>query len=172
MNVGGRRANTWQAAVAQWAQKRRAQDSGHEFVAFFEKAFRAPLRLYPTDAWFGVHSNCISLTIGNMWLAAIVSSPQCVYLIVDHDMGIKGMGYLPIPSTLRYVPLGFATAKPWRLVQSLNRDEHAWNSYARACELILHSPISRNVITRNLYRKARVSELAGYPNSLRSEQAD
>jgi hypothetical protein len=94
-----------------------------------------------------------------MWLAAIAKPPGCAYLMVEPDFRVKGMGYLPIRSTLRYMPLGFVTAKPWELVEELNSNVRAWESYARACKLILQSPISRNVITRNLYRKARVSEL-------------
>jgi hypothetical protein len=94
-----------------------------------------------------------------MWLAAIAKPPECAYLLVEPELRVRGMGYLPIRSTLRYMPLGFVTAKPWELVEELNTNRHAWDSYARACKLILHSPVSRNVITRNLYRKARVSEL-------------
>ena len=151
---------TWQAQTRGWMEKRRAPELGDAAVAFFETAFETPTKLYPHDAWFGVHASCISLTIGNMWLAAVASPPKCAYLIVEQDFRMAGMGYMPIPSTLRYVPLGFVTAKPWDLVRALNKDQRAWDSYARACELILQSPISRNVITRNLRRKARLSELA------------
>lgn len=151
---------TWQSKTRAWVEKRRAPELSDEFVVFFEHTFQTPLKLYPNDAWFGVHDTCMSLTIGNMWLAAIAAPPRCVYVIVAEDLHIKGMGYLPIRSTQKYVPLGFATAKPWDLVRAVNKDKRIWDSYARACELILKSPISRNVITRNLYRKARVSELA------------
>lgn len=149
----------WQSQTRTWVEKRGAPEYGEAFITFFEKSFQAPLKLYPHDAWFGVHANCVSLTIGNMWLAAIASPPRSAYLIVNEDFRMAGMGYLPIRSTQRYVPLGFVTAKPWDLVQALNQNKRVWDSYARACELILQSPISRNVITRNLYRKARVSEM-------------
>lgn len=152
---------TWQTQTRGWVEKRRAAELGDEFIRFFEKTFRAPLKLYPNDAWFGVHDGCVSLTIGNMWLAAIAKPPGCVYLIAEQDLHLRGMGYLPIRSTLRYVPLGFVTVKPWDGVGILNKNRRAWDSYARACELILQSPISRNVITRNLHRKARVSEFLG-----------
>lgn len=151
----------WQTQTRAWLEKRGAKNLGDDFISFFEKSFAAPMQLYPHDAWFGVHAQCASLTIGNMWLAALASPPKCAYLIVEHDLKIRGMGYLPIRSTLRYMPLGFVTAKPWELVRALNQEERVWASYARACELILQSPISRNVITRNLHRKARVSELQG-----------
>ncbi len=151
----------WQAHTRAWIEKRGAKKLSDEFILFFEKSFAAPMKLYPNDAWFGVHANCASLTIGNMWLAAIASPPKCAYLIVERDLKMRGLGYLPIPSTLRYVPLGFVTAKPWELVRALNQDKRVWDSYARACELILQAPISRNVITRNLHRKARISELRG-----------
>jgi hypothetical protein len=140
-------------------EKRHAALLTDEFIWFFEKAFETPRKLYPQDAWYGVHASCASLTIGNMWLAAIAAPPRCACLMVEHEFRVKGLGYMPIASTMRYVPLGFVTAKPWELIGILNGDEQVWVSYTRACELILHSPISRNVITRNLHRKARVSEL-------------
>lgn len=149
----------WQAQVRAWLEKRRARDLGDDFVLFFERSFVAPSTLYPGDAWFGVHSNCVSLTIGNIWLAAIASPPRCAYLIVEPELKIKGMGHLPIASTGRYVPLDFMTAKPWDRTRAMNEDGRIWDSYARACELILSSPISRNVITQNLHRKARLNEL-------------
>lgn len=150
---------TWQSKTREWMTKRRAPELGDAFVLFFERTFQTPLKLYPHDAWFGVHDTAVSLTIGNMWLAAIAATPRCVYVIVEEDFRLPGMGYIPIRSTLRYAPLGLLTAKPWDLVRAVNKDKRIWDSYARACELILKSPISRNVITRNLYRKARVSEL-------------
>lgn len=150
---------TWQAQTRAWVEKRGAGDLGDEFITFFEKTFQTPLKLYPNDAWFGLHDGCISLTIGNMWLAAIAKPPRCVYLIAEQDLRLRGMGYMPIPSTLRYMPLGFVTVKPWDTVSVLNKNKRAWESYAKACELILQSPISRNVITRNLHRKVRIGEL-------------
>lgn len=150
---------TWQAKTREWLAKRRASELGDEFVLFFERSFQTPLKLYPNDAWFGVHDTVISLTIGNMWLAAVTSSPRCIYVIVEQDFRLPRMGYIPIRSTLRYEPLGLITAKPWDRVSSVYEDTRIWDSYALACELILRSPVSRNVITRNLYRKARVSEL-------------
>ncbi|HZQ08708.1 MAG TPA: hypothetical protein VFD70_19150 [Anaerolineae bacterium] len=150
---------SWQAHVAEWVAKRGAGNLSEEFVAFFEKSFQMPLKLYPRDAWFGIHDNCISLTIGNMWLAAIASPPKCVYLIAERELNIKGFGSLPIRSTLKYVPLVFITAKPWDGIRKINRNKRAWELYARGCELILQSPISRNVITRNLHRKARLADM-------------
>lgn len=150
---------TWQSQTRAWIEKRGASEAAENLVLFFEKAFQAPLKLYPHDAWFGVHANCVSLTLGNMWLAAIASPPNCAYLIVEQDLCIKGIGFLPIRATQKYVPLGFSTAKPWQLVHLLNENKQVWDEYARGCELLLQSPISRNVITRNLYRKARLSEL-------------
>lgn len=149
----------WQAQTRAWLAKRGANEFADECVLFFEQAFRAPLRVYPQDAWFGVHDSYASLTIGNMWLAAIGTRPRCAYLIVEHDLQMKGIGYLPIPSTFKYVPLGFLTVKAWDKMHALNQNKRVWDSYARACELILQSPISRNVITRNLHRKVRLSEL-------------
>ena len=135
----------WQSQTRAWLEKRGAEHLGDDFVIFFERSFQTPLKLYPNDAWFGVHDSCVSLTIGNMWLAAIASPPKCAYLIVEHDLNLKRLGYLPLRSTLRYVPLGLQTAKPWELVRVMNRNERLWQEYARACELILQSPISRNV---------------------------
>ncbi len=149
----------WQAQTRAWLEKRRANEFTKDCVLFFEQAFGVPSKLYPNDAWFGIHDTYASLTIGNMWLAALYTAPRCAYLMVEHDLNIRGMGYLPIRSTFKYVPLGFLTLKNWDRIIELNKNQRVWDSYARACELILQSPISRNVITRNLRRKARLSEL-------------
>ena len=149
----------WHTQTRAWLEKRGANEFADECVLFFKQSFYAPLKLYPNDAWFGIHDTYASLTIGNMWLAAIGTRPRCAYLIVERDLQIKGMGHLPIPSTFKYVPLGFLTVKSWDKMNALNQNQRVWDSYARACELILHSPISRNVITRNLHRKVRLSEL-------------
>ena len=149
----------WQVQVAAWAEKRGAGKLSQEFVTFFEKSFQPPLKLYPREAWFGIHSNCISLTIGNMWLSAVVVRPRMVWMMTEPNLSVKGFGSHPIPSTLRYAPLDAVTAEPWDRVRALNRQEQIWDSYARACELILQSPISRNVITRNLHRKSRLADM-------------
>ncbi len=149
----------WQIETRAWLAKRGANEFANELVLFFEKAFRAPSKLYPNDAWFGIHDSYASLTIGNMWLAAVGTKPRCVYLIVERDLKMRGMGYLPIRATFKYVPLGFLTVKVWDELAALNQNKRVWDTYARGCELILQSPISRNVITRNLHRKVRLSEL-------------
>jgi hypothetical protein len=149
----------WQAHLRAWAEKRHGTEFADDIVLFFEKSFQTPQKLYPKDAWFGIHGGYVSLTIGNMWLAAVASTPRCAYLLVEESFRIKGMGYIPVRSTARYAPLDLLTAKPWDLIAALNKNKSAWDSYKHACELILKSPISRNVITRNLHRKARLSEL-------------
>lgn len=150
---------TWQTQTRAWLEKRRIENFSDESILFFENAFQTPSKLYPRDAWFGIHGEYASLTIGNMWLAAIGTRPRCAYLIAERDLKMHGMGYLPIRATFKYVPLGFLTVKEWGKLGALNQNKRVWDSYARACELILQSPISRNVITRNLHRKARLSEL-------------
>lgn len=149
---------TWQAQTRAWLEKRRVENA-EDVIFFFEKAFEAPKKLYANDAWFGIHDSYASLTIGNMWLAALGTRPRCAYVITEHDLKLRGMGYLPIRSTFNYVPLGFLTLKDLDKLSALNQNEIIWDSYARGCELILQSPISRNVITRNLHRKVRLSEL-------------
>jgi hypothetical protein len=157
----------WETQVRAWLEKRRAHELADACVIFFERSFHAPLALYPKDAWFGVHANCISLTIGNIWLAAVASPPRCAYLIVEPQLDVPGTGHLPIKATARYVPLDFLTAKPWERVRWVNGEERIWESYGRACESILQSPISKNVITRNLHRKARLKEFYKVPPSER-----
>ena len=148
----------WQAQTRAWLEKRRIENV-EVCLAFFDRAFAAPLKLYPRDAWFGIHDTYASLTLGNMWLACIGTLPQCAYVMVEPTFEMRGMGSIPIRSTQRYAPLVLLTAKPLTLLSRLNENQRVWDSYARACELILQSPISRNVITRNLHRKARLSEL-------------
>lgn len=150
----------WQALLRGWAEKRHANEYADDIVLFFEKAFQTPQKLYPQDAWFGIHDSYASLTIGNMWLAAVGSRPPCAYLLVEDGFTVKGMGNIPIRSTARYAPLDLVTAKPWDRIPVLNKKKSAWDSYEQACALILKSPISRNVITRNLQNKARLGELS------------
>jgi hypothetical protein len=152
---------TWQTKTRAWLEKRGAGEWLDDCLLFFERAFEAPARLYPHDAWYGIHDSYASLTIGNMWLATLGTSPRCAYLIVEPTFEMLGTGFIEIRSTLRYAPLIFVTVKPWDRIHTLNQNEGAWESYARACELIIQSPVSRNVITRNLHRKARLSELPG-----------
>lgn len=149
---------TWQAQTRVWLEKRGVENSD-DVILFFEKAFAAPKKLYPNDAWFGIHDTYASLTIGNMWLAALGTRPRCAYVIAERDLKLRGMGYLPIRATFKNVPLGFVTLKDLGKLSALNQNEIVWDLYARGCELILQSPISRNVITRNLHRKVRLSEL-------------
>jgi hypothetical protein len=149
----------WQTQVRAWIEKRGASAFVDDVVLFFEKALETPRTLYPSDAWFGIHDTYASLTIGNIWLASIGTAPHCAYLLAEPSLKLSGMKYLPIRSTFKYVPLVFLNAKPFSKLHALNENPRAWNSYTRACELILHSPISRNVITRNLRRKVRLDEL-------------
>lgn len=120
---------TWQTQTRAWLEKRRIENFSDEIILFFENAFQTPLKLYPRDAWFGIHGEYASLTIGNMWLAAIGTQPRCAYLIVERDLKMRGMGYLPIPSTFKYVPLGFLTVKEWGKLGALNQNKRVWDSY-------------------------------------------
>ncbi len=149
---------SWQKHVIDWANKHKASSMADDFVEFFNRAFQVPYALYPKDAWFGAHSTHLSLTIGNIWLAAIGASSKRVDLLVDDDPSINGVKFIPAPSTQRYTPLGWLIVEPSDQIGLILQSKAGWKSYERACEKILDAPISRLIIQRNLHRKKTLAE--------------
>ncbi len=152
----------------QWAEwivfwRRRIRDNpelANELVRFYQLAFEwLPEPAY-SKAWFGAHSNCISLTLGNMWLACIGSwRGGEIELLVDDPALWREPG-VPLPSMERYVPLGLAVW-PWQRVGYVNLKQSLWRSYARAAEKIWAAPISRNEISIVIQNKRRLPDLLG-----------
>ncbi len=150
----------WARKVEEWGYIKFNAELAREFVRFFENAFQwLPEKTFK-EAWFGIHSNRISLTVGNIWLASVwVGKPKrpartperTVWLLVDDlwdDLA---------DSTQKYTPLGWKI-RSWEQITELNRSVDVWKSYANAAEKIWASPIAGLVIPKNLANKQKVCD--------------
>lgn len=142
----------WQQAVREWVSQARPE-LADEFVQFFELAFK-PIT-YREQARFGVHSDYISLCVGNIWLAAL--SKQ-IWLLVDKSLRDSRFDFIPAKSTERYTPLHWLIADP-ETVADIIQSHNVWTSYSNACNKVLDSPISRTNIPRNQINKVRLSDI-------------
>lgn len=147
----------WITEVQQWASKKKVPSLADAFVEFFRLAFQ-PIT-YPQQAFFGVHADRVSLCVGNIWLAALRSPPEGLYMLVDAVVERDWCSSEPVKSTMRYVPLYWLGAKPLAQVEHVVRSTAVWASYAKACLKVLESPISRNNIPKNQINKVPLSVL-------------
>jgi hypothetical protein len=147
-------ASKWAGEVTGWCRTKRIPNMADAVVRFFAKAFRCLPREAFEQAWFGTHSNYISLTVGNIWLASVWSARKSVWLIVDKKWDRS------IGSTLRYIPLGWKIA-PWHTLSQINASEQIWESYAVAAVKVLASPMSRLIIPKNLVNKQKLRDVTG-----------
>jgi 5-methylcytosine-specific restriction endonuclease McrA len=147
----------WVESTRVWAHAQKRPELAEDFVQFFRSAFK-PIP-DPAQASFGVHSDRISLCIGNIWLAAIHPPRNCVFLLVDRILPACKFHQEPAKSTQRYTPLYWLEAKPLEIITQVFATEGVFNSYAEACRKILDSPISRNIIPKNQVKKVRLREL-------------
>ena len=146
----------WGKKIKQWHYIKSNPKLAQEFVRFFELTFKWLPDKTLRKAWFGVHSDRISLTVGNIWLASVwaVKPKQSIWLLVDNAWDDFAS------STQKYTPLGWKISS-WEQVTELNQSLAIWKSYAAAAEKIWNSPISRNVIPKNLVNKRKVCDLLG-----------
>ncbi len=145
----------WVERVRQWKILKVSPELAQEVVRFFQLAFEhLPERTFQ-NAWFGLHSHCISLNVGNIWLASFYYKRR-IYLLVDDRW------HEDAKSTTRYIPLGWVIYPcSWDDLREINQASDIWESYARAAEKIWASPISKLVISKNLRNKQRLSVLLG-----------
>jgi hypothetical protein len=148
------RKSEWVREVEQWKRIRSNPELAQEFIRFFQLAFEWLPNRTLHQAWFGVHSDRISLTVGNIWLASIWASRQTVWLLVDNSWDDLAK------STQKYTPLGWKV-HPWEQITELNQSSEIWESYAAAAEKIWASPISLLVISKNLMNKRKACDLLG-----------
>jgi hypothetical protein len=92
----------WKQEVRQWVDKCRhaTPDLADKLIRFFELAFAGTR--YPEETWFGVHGSTVSLVVGGIFLAAVVSSgdDRGLWLLVDEKLQpIEGIDYRPVKST-------------------------------------------------------------------------
>ncbi len=141
----------WIDQIALWLPESADDHLRKEAVKFFEAAIRHLPEQVAKEVWFGVHNDRISLTIGNIWLASLYRRGRKheIWLLVDRQWDLDAR------STQKYVPLG------WRItalenLPDLNADSSVWEAYKQAAEKVLHAPIARTVISKNLLRKQKL----------------
>jgi HKD family nuclease len=144
----------WSKKIGQWHHIESNPELAREFIRFFQLAFEWLPDRTLRQAWFGVHSDRISLTVGNIWLASIWTSRRTVWILVDISWDELAK------STQRYTPLGWKVGS-WEQIFNLNRSPDIWKSYAAAAEKIWASPISGFVINKNLANKQKICDLLG-----------
>ncbi len=142
----------WQQAIKEWV-RRVKPGLTDEFVQFFALAFK-PIT-YRDQARFGVHSSCISLCIGNIWLAALYKQ---IWLLVDESLQDSRFRFVLARSTERYIPLYWLIAE-YEAITDILYSQEIWMSYTNACFKVLDSPISRINIQKNQINKVKLSEL-------------
>jgi hypothetical protein len=144
----------WAADLARWKRLHADPRLARHFIRFFRLALeRLPERAWRA-AWFGVHADRITLTVGNVLLAGVSAPDRTIWLLVDRAWDADAK------STQRYTPLGWRV-RAWAQAAALNRSRRAWNSYAAAVEKMWDSPASRAKIERNLIHKRRAHALPG-----------
>ncbi len=147
----------WIEEIRQWPHIRSDPELAAGFVKLFQIAFDAVP--YPQQAYFGVLSSRISLTVGNIWLAAVTITDKEIYVLVDEALQIQGLSFSPVKSTLRYTPLFWMVAQPWEAITTIIETSPIWkNSFTRACVKVTDSPVSRIIIPKNQIHKKRLSD--------------
>lgn len=136
----------WTKEVTGWISKRRntTPELAEEFVRFFRRAFQNTRD--PQEAWFGAHTSTLSLVVGGIFLAAVVSSgrDKGIWLLADEEMPkVKGIRCKPVKSTQSSeTPLVWIHANSFESVGDILKATEIWESYSRASEKIFNSPIS------------------------------
>ena len=138
---------TWQSDIERWVAKRRKLPNtlSNDLVSFFELAFEHTQ--HPDKAWFGVHQQTVSLVTGGIFLAAInLSNPDYGILVLldQNPVVIPNVTYKPVKSTLKHDPLTWAHLENITQVNVLLKNSEFWQSYSKASDKILNSPISRS----------------------------
>ncbi len=151
----------WAREIEQWSHIKFNTELSQEFVRFFQLAFEWLPNKTLREAWFGVHSDRISLTVGNIWLASVwVGKPKepvwapkrTVWLLVADSWDDLAK------STQKYAPLGWKVYS-WEQITDLNDSKEIWKSYASAAKKVWASPIARLAISKNLANKQKVCNL-------------
>jgi len=139
-------SSRWADAIRRWKHVEPDPKVAQALVTFFRLAFEwLPEQSYQA-AWFGVHADHISLTVGNIQLASASAATRQVQLLVDQRW------HKPAKSTRKYIPLGWRV-RSWTRLADWTTSPQVWTSYAAAAEKVWATPHARAVIRRNLARK-------------------
>lgn len=145
-------AGKWADEIRQWRHFDQQSALAERFVRLFQRAIEQLPDQTRQAAWFGVHADRISLTVGNIALASVSANDQSIQLLVEADWD-QAAGL-----TQNYTPLGWKVFA-WKRAAALNRAKHVWLSYEAAAVKVWDAPIARTVIKRNLIHKRRVRSL-------------
>jgi len=136
----------WRDRVQAWAKKRKyGQHDADALVAYFERAF-SNTRCFER-AWFGTHPSTISLVVGGIFLASLYhrsGEDHGLWLLLDVDaVPLEGIDYKPVKATQESVhPLRWAHSKSIAPLGAIIESDALWESFSRASEKILASPIA------------------------------
>jgi hypothetical protein len=148
----------WEQGVENWMPNKVEPALVNEFLAFFHNAFEYMPVDVTRNAWFGIHKNRISITIGGLWMAAITTKRYRATLVVDKETRLGGAEFASVKATEKYTCLYWLDV-PWDRLSQLNGSVKSWESYARACVSIFDSPISRQMNQDHKAIKINVHDL-------------
>lgn len=147
----------WRKAIMETHRLKANEELARNIVRFFERVFMHLDDKSLEAAYFGVHNNCVSVTIGNIWIASVSFRSKHVYLLTEDTYYWSGE-QISISATRRYSLL------KWILTENMNplpilETPTAWISFCRAQKSVWESPISKLIIQKNNRNKIRVQEL-------------
>lgn len=134
----------WKVEIRHWVKSRRNIDDAlcEDIIQFFENAFVNTV--HPEKAWFGKHGSTVSLVVGGIFLAAIISSgkDRGVWLLVENAPQIEGWKSWVTKSTQdSFTPLKWLRTKSFDHIKTILDDSAIWLNYAAASQLIFNFPV-------------------------------
>ena len=141
-----------EAITKQWSAKATETEDA---IAFFRLAFTHTR--HADKAWFGVHQRCVSLVVGNIFLASIVSSSKDkgVWLLVDTDaIAVDEWQYRPTKSTQKSkYPLFWLHTDSIKNLTYIVNNQEIWTYFSQASDKILASAIAKDRDETQIKRK-------------------
>jgi hypothetical protein len=155
----------WQEEVREWIKHNgdNSEELAEDAVTFFKLAFYHTQ--CPYKAWFGVHTQMVSLVVGGIFLAALMCSGKAkgIWLLLDKERSIvDGIDYRPVKSTKKSnEPLIWAHSSSFAPLRDLCDEPKIWNSFLQASSKVLSSSTSsadRDTFQK-IRKKRRLSEI-------------
>jgi len=143
---------TRESITKQWGVK---TANTEDAILFFRLAFTHAR--HPDKAWFGVHQQIVSLVVGGIFLASIVSSynDKGIWLLVDTDaIVIDKWKYQPVKSTQKSkYPLFWLHTDSIDNITYVLSSQEIWSSFSQATDKILFSAIAKDRDETQIRRK-------------------
>ncbi len=144
--------STREAITTQWGAKATEMEDA---IAFFRLAFTHTR--HPDRAWFGTHQQVVSLVVGGIFLASIVSSynDKGVWLLVDTDaIAVDKWKYRPTKSTQKSkYPLFWLHTDSIKNLTYIVNSQEIWTYFSQASDKILFSAIAKDRDETQIKRK-------------------